>query len=205
MAAGKTQELERRAKEARQKKMLLVLAPILIGLLAWQGPKTFAALTGGESAAASPPPAATEPAAAPSTEAPAGAPAAAPDVLPDSDVPPAAGQDQLISFSRFVGRDPFWRGAPAPTTTTPTTTQPAGSASIEVNGSGETVQVNGEFPAADPVFRLLAISGQAVKVGLVSGSFEGGTESVDVSVGETVVLVAEPDGTRYTVKVVSVS
>ena len=44
-----------------------------------------------------------------------------------------------------------------------------------------------------------------MKIGLVSGSFSNGQETVKVKVGKTVTLVSQPDGVRYVIKLVSVS
>jgi hypothetical protein len=73
-----------------------------------------------------------------------------------------------------------------------------------VNGAVKTVRVRATFPAGDPVFRLASISGGTVRIGLVAGSFEGGAKTVEVRVGESVVLVSQPDGLRYRIKILSV-
>ena len=60
-------------KEAKQKKLLLLLVPVFLALIVWQGPKTYKAFTGGSAA---PPPAApagtttTTPSPEPGTPAP---------------------------------------------------------------------------------------------------------------------------------------
>ena len=114
---GKAQEALRRRKEARQKKMLFALAPVLLLLVAWQGPGIFKQITGG----GTPPPTtaapttSTEPGADPTTAAaPTTAGGAVPavvvatnGVLPDTDGLEAAGPGQLIAFDRFLGKDPF--------------------------------------------------------------------------------------------------
>src|SRR3954467_13060952 len=97
-----------RQKEAKQKKVLFLLVPLFIGLMAWQGPKTFKAFTGGNT-----PPAATTAAPATTTGAPtpgsapsppgAGAPATGTGQLVDTDTPPSALEGQLTNFSVFPG------------------------------------------------------------------------------------------------------
>ena len=47
MAKPKTEEILRRQKEAKQKKLLFVLAPIFLLLMVWQGPGYLKMLTGG--------------------------------------------------------------------------------------------------------------------------------------------------------------
>jgi hypothetical protein len=202
------------AKAAKQKKLLFVLVPVFLGLAVWQGPKTLKAFTGGNSAA--PPPAATLP--APTTPAATTPTATLPESgsgLNETDplIDPLEGQ--LVSFSSFESKDPFAGLGEdgAPTTTTPegTTTTTEGSetaaarAVIEVNGSSEDVAINDEFPASDPAFRLISVEGDTAKIGLVSGSFSTGTETIEVDVGETFILVSETDGSRYVIRLVSVA
>jgi hypothetical protein len=133
-------------------------------------------------------------------------PALEPGVLADSEPPPTAARDQLLSFSRFAPRNPFLppvgavqeptdAGGEAPAMT---------SAVIEVNGVSETVSANGTFPSAEPVFQLVSVSQTAVVIGLTSGAFEGGEANVQIAVGERVELIAD-DGVTYTVTVASVS
>jgi hypothetical protein len=119
MATGaKAQEALRKQKDARQKKMLIALLPVLLLLLFWQGPGMLKAFSGGstppptpapaQSSGETPAPADPTAAAAPSTAAgETPAPAAPTSVLPDTDDPVVAENDQLVSFDRFVGKDPF--------------------------------------------------------------------------------------------------
>jgi hypothetical protein len=198
-----------RLKAARQKKLLLVLAPVLLGLLAWQGPKSYKALTGGEEATlAPPPPAATMP--APTSTGPT---TTVVTELSDTDLPLEALDGQLISFSRFSGRDPFDQSNAPEGTSVGTgsgsagtsSEQPANTAEIEVNGTKEKVTLGGSFPASDPVFKLVSIQGQTANVGLVSGEFSTGSNTISINVGESLVLVSDPDKTRYVIKLTSVA
>ena len=144
--ASKAQDALQKKKEARQKKMLIGLAPILLILLAWQGPGTLKALTGGAEAETAPPPVSTSAtvttpdpatAAAPSTGAGAQpvtapgattpgattpgatAPATGGATLPETTEPVSAGAGQLVSFDRFVGKDPFRQQVAAETADAP--------------------------------------------------------------------------------------
>ena len=74
------------------------------------------------------------------------------------------------------------------------------AATLSINDIDETVTTGGRFPASNPVFRLVAIDGNAVVIGLVSGAFSTGTSTIDVEIGETRTLVSQPDGTRYRVR-----
>jgi hypothetical protein len=189
-----------KAKEAKQKKLLLLLLPLFLGLVVWQGPKMYKSLF------AQPAPEATPAATTPSSTVPgapttaSGAPPAA--GLADSEPLPTARSDQLLSFSRFTGRNPFIApGGAAPPASG--TSQLTNTAVIEVNGQSEEVVYGAAFPTADPVFRLANVTESGVEVGLASGSFDDGRQTVAIAVGEQVQLVGD-DGTSYTVRVVSV-
>jgi hypothetical protein len=194
-----------KAKEAKQKKLLLALLPVFLILAAWQGPKLYKEFLSPPAPEAEPAPVET----APAEPAPAepGEPPPPGGSVSDSDPLPAAGSDRLISFSRFTGRDPF-RGPTGYESSTgdaadPTSGVVPGEAVIELNGVQETVAVGGSFPASGPVFRLVSVTESGVTIGLVSGTFENGESTVEIAVGEQVDLIADPDGTRYTVRVVS--
>jgi hypothetical protein len=213
--APKGEEALRKRKEAQQKKILIALAPVLLGLLAWQGPKTYNALMGGSAAPATPPATTAATTTTPSSgplptgttpPPPTGSPTSATS-LPNSDplLPPGAGQ--LIVFSRFLGKDPF-RAKPSAATSTDGTEGPTGnasSASLEVNGTTEEVKIGETFPAGDAAFRLVTAGGQSAEIGLASGTFSNGEETIAVNVGETLVLISDPDGKRYAIKLVGVA
>jgi hypothetical protein len=190
----------RAQKDAKQKKLLFFLVPVFLGLVVWQGPKTFKAFTGG--ASATPPPVAatttTTPSPAPGSPAPSGG-----GSLPDTDVKPAPLDGQLVSFSRFRGRDPFALTAP-PSDSSDSVTPVDSDATIEVNGTSEDLAIGDTFPAGDPTFTLVDVSAQSASIGLVSGTFSNGAETTEINVGETLVLVAD-DGARYAIKLVAVS
>jgi hypothetical protein len=198
-------------KEAKQKKVLLVLAPVFLGLVAWQGPKTFQAFTGGAEAAPAPTPPAATAATPPTATAPSTATTTttAASGLPDTDAPLAPLDGQLVSFSRFEGVDPFRPKDSKPGTQVDTSDDSAAAqqgALLEVNGQSENISLGGRFPASDPVFVLKAIGDQKVDVGLVSGaSFSDGKAVQSINVGETLTLVADPDGTTYTIKLISIA
>jgi hypothetical protein len=190
-------------KTRKQKILLLALVPIFLALMVWQGPKTYKALTGGS---APPPP----PVATPTTPAPTGTttpttttttptPAGG---LPDSDPQPSLLDGQLLSFSRFSGRDPFRPpGAAGQDDDSPSTAE---DATVEVNGTAEDLSVGDTFPADDPTFELVSTAAGTATIGLVSGTFSNGDETITMNVGETLVLQAD-DGARYAIKLLSVA
>ena len=123
--AEKREQAHRQAKDKKQKKILIGLAPLLLLLLVWQGPGMLKAMTGGDKGpvpvvqpeggpATTPAPGTAAPgtdptaAPAPSTAAPGEAPATpVVTTLPSTDGTAEAGEGQLVAFDRFVGKDPF--------------------------------------------------------------------------------------------------
>jgi hypothetical protein len=197
MAKKPSEAALRAAKEAKQKKLLVLLLVPFIALLAWQGPKTLKALQGGSP----PPPSSALP--LPTTTAPStsGLPgqASQPGELPDSDPQPELLEGQLLSFSRFSGRDPF-----IPRVAVDSSASATAGATIETNGESEDVGINDPFPASDPTFKLVSVTDTAAIIGLVSGSFSNGADTISINVGETLVLAAD-DGARYAIKIVSIA
>lgn len=109
-----------KAKQARQKKIAIGGAVLLLALLAYQGPKTLKMLKGPQPV--TPPAAQATPGTATPAPATPGAPVATPATggvatpatpatelasVPDSDAAPEAEQGQLATFERFASKDPF--------------------------------------------------------------------------------------------------
>lgn len=237
-------EARRKQREAQQKKLLLVLVPVFIAVVAWQGPKTLKQLRGEQEAAV--PAAATATTPAVTTPAPASGetPAAASDptavaaaaetTLPDTDEPTPPDEGQIIGFSRFSATDPFVQlvdenttstadeaQTPTPTTTTAGTSTPppsaetppsttpvappvtASSATVSVNGRVQVLVVGDTFPQSDPAFTLVSISAEAIEIGLADGQFSDGQSTITIRKGESVTLVSQPDGARFTIRFVT--
>ena len=112
MAAKRIDPLK--AKQAKQKKIAIGGAILLLALLAYQGPKTLKMLQGPQAVSA---PTSTAPATTTSTgtAVPGGtasgavpaAPAPELSAVADSDLSPEAEQGQLATFERFASKDPF--------------------------------------------------------------------------------------------------
>lgn len=146
--AKKGEEILRQRKEAKQKKLLFVLGPIFLLLMVWQGPGYVKMLTGGGSepaaattstpttTGATPDPGSAAP---PSTAVldPSAVPAAGAVALPDSDQPLAADTGQLISFGRFLSKDPFKQGVAPPSTSDGSTSGTSGGTG-SAGGTGST-------------------------------------------------------------------
>jgi hypothetical protein len=134
----------------------------------------------------------------------------------------SAGAGQLKSFSLFESKDPFNAGGPSSaatgtksggssggstTTSKPPKTPPAPpaaptpaptSAVISVNGTSESVSTGANFPAAAPVFQLVALTATTAKVAVAGGSYASGNATLTLKVNTPVTLVNTADGTRYT-------
>jgi hypothetical protein len=145
-----------KAKEAKQKKIAIGGAVLLVALIAFQGPKTMKMLQGPQPvttpAATTAAPAPTTPGTAPVTggTAAGGAPTTDAPVaelasVPDSDPAPDGEQGQLATFERFASKDPFVQqvsettpasseSAP-PSPSTPSTASGAATAPISTSSS----------------------------------------------------------------------
>ncbi len=149
-----------------------------------------------------------------------------------TDAPAAPSTLKLVSFSLFVSKDPFRQqvsatgaspsgAAPSTTGTTPTTpapptpppsstpkppAAPPTSAVIDTNGTSETVAVGKTFPASapQPYFQLVSVTRDSARIGIAGGSLSNGQNTVSIPVGKTITLMNTADGTKYTIKIVSV-
>jgi hypothetical protein len=79
------------------------------------------------------------------------------------------------------------------------------SAVISVNGAPETVQVGGTFPAEDPYFKLVSLTKKGAKISIAGGSLENGAPTVTLTKNKALTLMNTADGTRYVLRLVSVS
>jgi hypothetical protein len=73
----------------------------------------------------------------------------------------------------------------------------AGAARISVNGRIQVVRVGTSFPSANPVFRLVSVKGGVARIGIASGSYSSGAQTVSLAAGRTLTLVDTADGIRY--------
>jgi collagen type I alpha len=248
-------KIDLKAKAKRQKIIAGVGGVILLGVLAFQVPRTMKMLnppTDSSSSSSSAPATTTAatatPIAAPSlaggnaTAAPAAAPGG--DGLTDPDAVPTPASGQLLAFGLFRSKDPFVQqlkvgatgssgatGGAAPSgptgakgTTGATGVAPSGGSSssggssapaasraavstavISINGAPESVRVGGQFPAASPVFKLVSLTKTGAKVGIAGGTLQTGDATVALKKNTPVTLLNTSDGTRYVLRLVSVS
>jgi hypothetical protein len=240
MARKGTAELQK-AKEAKQKKIAIVGFVLLLGIMAFQGPRTLKMLKGPE-AAPPPPPATTASTptdgglALPPVTGGTASPTAAPTDVATSDAGPAPVAGQLVSFTRFASKDPFVQQIDPGATDAPSNAGSGGKSSssgakrgggggstsgsssgggskpdaatkatLVVNGVREEVAVGGEFPKDGPYFVLVAVGPSSARIGIAGGSYASGEQTATVGKGKTLVLQNTADGTRYEIKLVSVS
>lgn len=102
------------------------------------------------------------------------------------------------------GSKPTTPTSPTSPTTPGSTTVPAGSALISVNGTEEAVAVKANFPAADPVFTLVSLSKAGAKIAIAGGAFASGQPTIALKLGKSISLVNTADGTRFELKLVAV-
>jgi hypothetical protein len=243
-------KIDPKAKAKKQKIYAAVGGVLLLGLLAFQVPRTMKMLN--------PPNADSAATTAPATTTPTSGPIAAPTlsggnatavsapagdgglVDPDTVPPPQSGQ--LLSFGLFRTKDPFAQqlklqcagstggegvaacAKAAPTTGTPPAKTPPSATShgvptgtapptaavlttavILVNGESQSVQVGGQFPSADPAFTLVSLTATTAKVGIAGGSFENGSQTVKLKKNKPLTLMNTADGTRYVLRLISIS
>jgi hypothetical protein len=251
-------KIDPKAKAKRQKIYAAIGGVILLGLLAFQVPRTMKMLHPAEESSSSTAPAATtattpaSPIAAPSLAGGSATAAAAPggDGLVDADAPPAPQSGQLLAFGLFRTKDPFKQqlevadgtGSTPSTGTTgstgakptaaPTTggavvssngggkgngsaaptvrvTSPAPgavtTAKIGVNGVAQTIQVGGVFPSSDPFFKLVKLTRKGAQISIAGGSLANGAPTVTLTKAKPLTLQNTSDGTRYVLRLLSVS
>jgi hypothetical protein len=250
-------KIDPKAKAKRQKIYAGIGGVILLGLLAFQVPRTMKMLHPADESSSSSAPAATtasptSPIAAPSLgggNATAAAAAPGGDGLVDADAPPPAQSGQLLAFGLFRTKDPFKQqlelndaggsggatpppaagatgaagakpsSAPANSGTKPSSARTAGptvrvttpapaavtTAEIYVNGVSQTVQVGGVFPSSDPFFKLVELTRKGAQISIAGGSLANGAPTVTLAKGKPLTLQNTSDGTRYVLRLLSVS
>jgi hypothetical protein len=150
--------------------------------------------------------------------------------LTTSDLAPRRLKSELYSFSHFAGKDPFVQqvsasditsspgtsggsggasgvitAGPAPRTTAARMLARTGVVTLQVNGKTQAVRVGGSFPSSNPLFKLVSVSHGLVRIGIASGSYQSGAQTVSLVSGRTLTLVDTADGVRYRIRLLSAS
>jgi hypothetical protein len=217
----------RAARERKQKIFVAVGGLFLLALLAFQLPK----ILGGPATEA----AATTETTAPGEEMtvpPGVLSATVPTTLSDSARRLTAGPGQLRSFTVFDRKDPFVQQLDTPASADGgndngggggadgggdekpppsedfSTDDPAAPAVtvISVNGARQALVPGAVFPAADPVFVLIAENPgkKTVVVGIAGGSYASGARASRLKVGKPLILTNTTTGARYRLVLVAV-
>jgi hypothetical protein len=79
---------------------------------------------------------------------------------------------------------------------------PPNAAIVTTNGQRQLVYVGDGFPRADPLFRLVALSDKAVRVGVLGGGFTSGVPTIKLARGKPLTLANEADGEHYVIQLV---
>ena len=224
---------KRAARERKQKIFVAVGGLLLLALLAIQLPKLMG---GSDSSAASSTTTVESTTATGELAPPADSAVPVTVALTDTDRPVAPGPGQLRSFGTFTRKDPFVQqlvppatdegtggseggaapgggaGAGAKSGTTPSKGFSVGDSSaasvtvIAVNGARQPLSPGTAFPAADPVFVLVAEQSGAktVVIGVAGGAYANGDNTTKLKVGKPLVLVNTATGARYRLVLVAV-
>jgi hypothetical protein len=79
------------------------------------------------------------------------------------------------------------------------------TAEISVNGVAQTVQVGGVFPSSDPFFKLVKVTRKSAKISIAGGTLANGAPTVTLTKAKPLTLQNTSDGTRYVLRLLSVS
>jgi hypothetical protein len=213
---------ERAARERKQKIFVVAGGLFLVALLAIQLPKLLGGSSESTAAAET-----TTPVAA--AQAVATAAGGAPVV--SISAPTTATSEKLTSLSMFARKDPFVQQqvvadaalGPAAETAKAGVTKSGGKTGSEtkafstgaagaavtivtVNGARQVLEPGMKFPAADPIFVLVAENpgSKSVVVGVAGGAYAGGATKTKLRVGHPLTLVNTTTDARYKISLVSV-
>ena len=148
---------------------------------------------------------------------------------------PVAATTKLSSFSAFRQKDPFVQQVATPeqaaaAAASSAAPEDAGKAAkgtkdegstqkfsvgakaaatstiVTVNGARQVVAPGARFPAADPLFVLVAEKpeAKAIEIGVVGGAYSGGGRTTTLKVGRSLTLVNTTTGAKYKISLVSV-
>jgi len=208
----------RAARERKQKIFVVVGGLFLLAMLAFQLPKLLGGSSPTEAA-----PTTTDTSALSAQSAPT---SAAPVALAATSTASTSGK--ITSFSVFASKDPFVQQvatqsalgaeegdgkvagsgdtAEKPTKFATGKTKAAAVTIVTVNGARQVLEPGMKFPAADPLFVLVAEKpgSKSVVVGIVGGAYSGGAKTTTLKVGKPITLVNTTTGARYKISLVSV-
>ncbi|MBV8079563.1 MAG: hypothetical protein JO186_04215 [Actinobacteria bacterium] len=214
------------AKAQKQKRLVIILAVVFVGVLAIQVPKLMKQM--------SPPPSGMRPPNPGTT-----AVAAAPTVVATGTTT-GARTGKLANFSTLPLKDPFHalvqlpagspaggaagspaaaaaKAAPKPKPKPAKKKTPPGpigftsklpppnAALIGMDGRKQVVFVGDPFPTWEPMFKLVAVTKKGVKIGVLGGSFTSGVPTLALAPGKRLTLANQSDGSKFVIQVVKLT
>jgi hypothetical protein len=81
----------------------------------------------------------------------------------------------------------------------------ASSATISINGVPEAIGLKALFPAADPLFRLVALGADEVQIGVVGTTTPGAEQTVTLKRDRVLTLLDTVSGARYELRLIALS
>jgi hypothetical protein len=103
---------------------------------------------------------------------------------------------------------PSFTPSPAPAATTAsgagTAAADATTAVISVDGTAEVVSIGKTFPAADPVFVLVALKRGEARISIAGGALASGAPTLRLRLGKKVTLQNTADGTQYVLRLLRI-
>ena len=219
------------AKQAKQKKIVIVLAVLFLIVAAVQGPKFWKQLHPKPAGEAAPTPGSVPAAAATAPTAAASAPAVSGQLhafshlklkdpfkvlvsVPAADASSSAASDAAPTAKAAETPQqpqpqqpkqptkPAAEPAAAGTVSFSAAAPPPNAAIVKTNGRRQLVYVGDGFPAADPRFRLVALGNKAIRVGVMGGGFASGVPTIKLARGKQVTLANRADGAHYVITLV---
>ena len=118
---------------------------------------------------------------------------------------PGAGATGPTGSTIPGGGAPSTGGATTVLPVTRTSTAAPTSAEISVNGVKQTVQAGARFPSSDPFFKLVSLTSKSVKISIAGGALANGSATVTLTKSKALTLQNTADGTRYVLRLLSVS
>jgi hypothetical protein len=126
-----------------------------------------------------------------------------PTTPPTPPTPPTSGGGSVVPGSDSGGSN---AGSSSPSSGGSSPTPAARtSAVIAVNGVQELVSAGSDFPAAQPTFHLKSIGAHSAQVSIAGGKYADGAQTLTLDEGKAVTLMNTADGTRYVIRLLSVS
>ena len=96
-----------------------------------------------------------------------------------------------------------------PFTTAPKPVVPPNAAVLKLNGRRVVVPLEASFPSHQPLFQIVKLMTKKKAIGIVitvvGGSFTSGKPSLELRLGKTFTLANKSDGTKYVVKLMTLT